>query len=410
MSAPDPDPDFDAWVNEARAVTVAELVDRRGIRLGKGAVERMGPCPVCGGTDRFGINVRKNVFICRGSGRGGDAIALVQYLDGADFLGACETLTGRQPPRGEGTRASPEDLAARAEERRAKEAAREASSDRYREKERRALYAHWLGAKPAPGSPVQAYFELRRLKLSPFMPLRYMPVAPYFHGREPDGRGGTCARIIHRGPAMVAEITDATGTFAGLHTTWLDLSQPKGKAAIFDPDTGEVLPAKKVRGSKQGNRILLVRAGSGAPVAQIAGEGIETVCAVWTALSGAGEDLRRTEFVSGVDLGNLAGKALDRVPHPTRTATDARGRTRASMVPGAEPDFESAAMFVPPAIQRLTLLGDGDSDPFATGLSMERARCRHAATVPHVAVAWPPAGMDFDDLLRASLAKEGEAA
>jgi hypothetical protein len=56
------------------------------------------PCPRCGGDDRFAVNERKNVFICRGGdgGRdvGGDAIALAQHLDGTDFLVACETVTG----------------------------------------------------------------------------------------------------------------------------------------------------------------------------------------------------------------------------------------------------------------------------------------------------------------------------
>ncbi|MFG1465237.1 CHC2 zinc finger domain-containing protein [Xanthobacter sp. DSM 24535] len=404
------DPDFDAWVDDARAVTVAEVVAQRGIRLGKGAVERVGPCPVCGGTDRFGINTRKNVFFCRGAGQGGDAIALVQYLDGADFLGACETLTGRAPLRGEGTRASPEELAARIEARRAKEAKREAISDKHREHERKALYAMWRGARVAAFSPVQDYLDLRGLALPRGAGLRFLPDAPYFHGREDDGRGRTCPRVIHSGPAMLAPITDADGVFRGLHCTWLDLDQPKGKAVIADPETGEVLAAKKVRGSKQGGRILLVKAPLGAPEWQIAGEGIETVLAVWWALVATGADLRNIEFVSGIDLGNLSGRATETVPHPTATRTDVQGRVSTCKVPGPVPDMDSPAMCVPPEIKRLTLLGDGDSDPFTTLCAMERARARHAARVPEVAVAWPPEGMDFNDMLRPAARTEGEAA
>ncbi|MEZ2144930.1 toprim domain-containing protein [Bradyrhizobium sp. DN5] len=59
-----------------------------------------GPCPNCGGRDRFGVNLKKGLFNCRGCGTGGgDAIALVQFLDGCDFVRAVETLVG-PPPNG----------------------------------------------------------------------------------------------------------------------------------------------------------------------------------------------------------------------------------------------------------------------------------------------------------------------
>jgi phage/plasmid primase-like uncharacterized protein len=67
----------------ARAVRIEDEIARRGVRL-RGKVERVGPCPVCGGTDRFSINTRKQVFNCRGFG-GGDVIAMVQHLDGCTF-------------------------------------------------------------------------------------------------------------------------------------------------------------------------------------------------------------------------------------------------------------------------------------------------------------------------------------
>jgi phage/plasmid primase-like uncharacterized protein len=49
---------------------------------------------VCGGTDRFSINVKKRVWNCRGCAAGGDVIALVRHVDGCDFATAIETLTG----------------------------------------------------------------------------------------------------------------------------------------------------------------------------------------------------------------------------------------------------------------------------------------------------------------------------
>ena len=62
--------------------------------------------------------------------------------------------------------------------------------------------------------------------------------------------------MIYRGPAMVAAIT-RQGAFCGLHITYLD--EASGKLKISDPGTGEALPAKKVRGSKSGGAIELIK-------------------------------------------------------------------------------------------------------------------------------------------------------
>jgi len=40
---------------------------RRFVNLKRGGSnEHVGPCPRCGGRDRFGVNTRKRVFNCRG--------------------------------------------------------------------------------------------------------------------------------------------------------------------------------------------------------------------------------------------------------------------------------------------------------------------------------------------------------
>src|SRR5215813_197033 len=78
----------------ARSVRIEDEIARRGILL-RGKSERVGRCPVCGGTDRFSINTRKQVFNCRGFG-GGDVIAMVQHLDGCSFAEAVRTLAGSE--------------------------------------------------------------------------------------------------------------------------------------------------------------------------------------------------------------------------------------------------------------------------------------------------------------------------
>ena len=59
--------------------------------------EHSGPCPKCGGTDRF--HVTDEMFFCRqcynlGNGKSHDAIAFVQWVDGCDFVTACNILGG----------------------------------------------------------------------------------------------------------------------------------------------------------------------------------------------------------------------------------------------------------------------------------------------------------------------------
>jgi hypothetical protein len=82
-------------VDLAKVVPIETEVARRGIKLIGRGPERVGPCPRCGcGTDRFSINIKKQIFNCRGCGRGGDVIALVQHLDGVDFRTAVQTLAG----------------------------------------------------------------------------------------------------------------------------------------------------------------------------------------------------------------------------------------------------------------------------------------------------------------------------
>jgi phage/plasmid primase-like uncharacterized protein len=84
----------------AHAVRIEDELARRGIHL-KGRVDRCGPCPVCGGTDRFSINTKKQVFNCRVCDAKGDVIALVQALDGVGYLDAITYLAGAPPGRTE---------------------------------------------------------------------------------------------------------------------------------------------------------------------------------------------------------------------------------------------------------------------------------------------------------------------
>jgi putative DNA primase/helicase len=82
-------------------VPIESEIARRGIKL-RGRIERSGPCPICGGKDRFSINTKKGVWHCRSCDKGGDVIELVRHLDGVDFKTACTTLTQESPPQPNG--------------------------------------------------------------------------------------------------------------------------------------------------------------------------------------------------------------------------------------------------------------------------------------------------------------------
>lgn len=94
--------DFDTWVETARAVPIEREMERRGIKLKRVGHELVGPCPKCGGDDRFSVNVPKQVWNCRQckpDSISGDIIGFTQWYDGSDFNGAVEYLTGEPNPR-----------------------------------------------------------------------------------------------------------------------------------------------------------------------------------------------------------------------------------------------------------------------------------------------------------------------
>jgi putative DNA primase/helicase len=86
-------------IEKARAVPIEAELARRGVPLQGRGPERAGPCPACGGADRFSINTAKQVWNCRGcEAKGKGTIDLVKFLDGCNFLEAVETIAGEPRP------------------------------------------------------------------------------------------------------------------------------------------------------------------------------------------------------------------------------------------------------------------------------------------------------------------------
>jgi P4 family phage/plasmid primase-like protien len=405
---------FDAWRQRARDADILDVAMRPPVsaELKKRAREHVGPCPRCAGKDRFSVNSAKQIFNCRGAA-GGDVIAMVMHCQAVSFLAACELING-EPPPAQGTQLTDAARAA-AEKARAESAERakrrDADENLYRERERQKVGDIYKHAHPLAGSSAEDYLTLRGLTF-PATPegraerIKCVEAMPYFVG------GAADERIVHRGPAMIMPIVDRERKFRGLHFTYLDLTTPKGKLQL--EHGGEIVDAKKSRGSVGGNHVELI--GPVAPRRLVLGEGAEKVIAAWQALdrrARAGElpigniALDETAFWSACNLGNLAGPAVDTMTHPTRRHERSG---RAVKVAGQVPDFEGAGIAIPDTVVDLVLLGDSTSDEFTTRLAMARACARYASPGRAVRVAWAPAGKDFDDLWRACDQTPGELA
>jgi hypothetical protein len=84
----------------ARRVPIERVLRERSVKLRRCGAELIGPCPHCGGRDRFGVNLRKQVFVCRGCGARGSVIDLVALLDRCTIHEAVAKLcgVGNPPP------------------------------------------------------------------------------------------------------------------------------------------------------------------------------------------------------------------------------------------------------------------------------------------------------------------------
>jgi putative DNA primase/helicase len=208
------------WKERARAADILVEAVARGAKLKRVGHEHVGPCPVCGGTDRFAINTRKRAYICRGAG-GGDVISMVQHIDGVSFMQACESLTGERSPVGNTEPLSEEqkraraaalaDAKAREERDKAAEAAREQNT-------KEAANAIWGASIGLHGTTAQVYLQSRGINLEVW------PECLRFHTHLPHQNG-------KRYPALVCRVEDLGGD---LTAVWRIFLRADGRKADVD--------------------------------------------------------------------------------------------------------------------------------------------------------------------------------
>jgi hypothetical protein len=372
MTIRQPDPAFDAWIAEAKAVAVSEAVAAMGTlkRIGR---QLEGPCPACGGRTRLWIDRAKDKWGCRHCQTGGrGALSLLMHMPGAQFLEVCEQLAGPPPRRlaaqtPEQRQAAERARAEAAAKRKADDERRAAEDEADRARRRERALRIWGAAQAiAPGDPVTRYLKLRGLAGAAF-------------DRDEVGSIGLLdyytegARLVGAWPAMIWAVRDGMGAITAVHQTWLHehlrwddrqqggprdevaLMRAKGKAIISDPLSGERLKAKKMTGEAWGCAIRLTPA---RPF-MLVGEGVETTL---TAL---------LSFGGRADVGAWSGLSLGGM----------------------------AALELPEGTRAVTFLGDGDSEPAITRRTLEQAAAKAAASGIRARIAMAPQGRDFNDLV-----------
>jgi hypothetical protein len=180
----------------ARHVPIERVIGERDIKL-RGKIERVGPCPICGGVDRFATNTRKQKWNCRGCRKGGDVIALVMFLDGLDYASAVAVLAGEVSAPAKDVKPRPKKIGA--EPRRA--------ADQF-------WWRTWKEAEHPRDTPVDKYLARRHLSLPPNCD------CIRFHPRCRFGEDYT--------PCMVGLVRNIiTNEPQAIHRTALDLSGNK---------------------------------------------------------------------------------------------------------------------------------------------------------------------------------------
>lgn len=278
--------DIKARANDVGLLAAARLC---GAVLRRQGAEHVGPCPFCGGRDRFSVNPAKGKWNCRGAEGGGQAVGLVMHGLGLEFKAACALLTGENPPDGGRIDGIGERRRA-ADAKRAREQAQQEAEAALSRRQMQGLARRiWQQAGPISGTPAQAYLAGRGHRLASWpedLPENLPENLPedisenlrfHRHLKHPEGRSF---------PALVCRVADRFGAQTGVWRIFLSEGAGGwGKADVDQPKLG--------LGPCGGGAVRLSAARRGEVCLA---EGVETALAVmaltgrpcWAALSTSG--------------------------------------------------------------------------------------------------------------------------
>lgn len=271
---------FRDWRDSADGADLLEMAKRLGAKLTqpyRGSREWIGPCPSCGGVDRFSLNTAKNKWNCRSGGGGSGAIDMVMHAGQMSFLEACEWITGRPNPNGrEAKPLSPEQRAEIEQRRAAAEAsqrAREAEQAAHEESTKEAAAAIWNASVGLAGTLGESYLHGFKHRTPP----GGWPDCLRFHG-------GLYVLGVGRFAALVARVDDLDGNLTGI---WREYIGPDGKKA---PVSNQKMGLGPVAGGaiRLGGLGPKIGAAEGLRTALGAWALIDYAYPVWSCLSTAG--------------------------------------------------------------------------------------------------------------------------
>lgn len=382
-----------------RAVSIESMADRAGVKLRRTGSELRGSCPLCGAGQgsKSVFAVKGDKWRCYGCGLRGDVIDLVMELDGVSFMEAVRRLVGRIDLNAPARNAAPV---------RQKPEGPSAAD--------RVALEIWREVKPFPGTLAETYLRRRGICAEVLeragSRLRFHPNAKHSWDKR---------RAAWRtAPAMVVQVVTPAGPTGGVHVTYLDRASA-GKA-VFHDDDGEAMPAKRMWGPQvgadgaRGGAWLIGPDGEGDLVVA---EGIETGLSVATLSAQAGIPSRVVAALSLLSLQGLWKRDEDNCVDPTRIEADPNVRAFSWPTPEAAP-WREVLVAVDRDMGDLKVkarTGRGKICPFLLTAEVRARLCGRlavaawkAAGAPRARAIAPAPGRDFNDELRARLAR-GEA-
>jgi putative DNA primase/helicase len=244
------------WVDETRNAAQGQwrgILAALGIEV-PGSTHKHGPCPGCGGRDRFRFDDKqgRGTFICSAGGGepiAGDGFLLLQHVRGWRFIDAARAVAGvlgiDPSQRGELVPTQAEQIG-RHRVRITRMLMDEQAESEKRERAKKAIQATLQGCKPINQvSAVWTYLTQTR-----GIPEKYVAAAQdllahpgleYFYKPSREERSTTLGTY----PALIGVCRSQSGEIISLHRTYVT---PQGqKLALKDPRrTGETLAARKL--------------------------------------------------------------------------------------------------------------------------------------------------------------------
>ena len=215
-----------AVLDRARGASFLQALQQLDLKLKRSGHELVGPCPQCGGTDRFSIYPKKQVWNCRACRKGGgDALSLIMHARGLD------------PQKGDDFREAVEELADERIAPALKPPAPVAKPKDDDERNRRIAASIVRELRPLAGTPGEAYLrEARKIDIAAIADVLAEPYAIGWHPSCYFGQSGHRLNGRRLG-AIVAIMTDpvTAALTGGISRTYLHEGQKIGKAKSLGP-------------------------------------------------------------------------------------------------------------------------------------------------------------------------------